>query len=73
MGFMDIEEEPENDEENWFENKNDHVTLACYSDVNIYLTDKGFGSVHKWCRTEMKGVLRLIQVKEEQGYPVILL
>ena len=29
--------------------------------------------MHKWCRTEMFGVLRLIQVKEEEGYPVTML
>ena len=43
MGFMDIQEEPEVDEENWFDNTKDHMTLASYSDVSIYLTDKGFG------------------------------
>lgn len=43
--------------------------------MHVYLTDKGWGMVHKWCHTEMVGVLRLIQVKEcdEGGYPVIIL
>ena len=41
--------------------------------MRIYLTDKGFGTVHKWCSTDMKGVLRMLKTKEVQGYPVVLL
>ena len=72
MGFAGIEEEPEIDTDDWYENKKDHQNLACYSGVHIYLTDKGFGTVHKWCYTEMQGVLRLIQVKDEADYPAVL-
>lgn len=72
MGFAGIDEEPEVDLDDWYENKKDHQNLASYKGVHIYLTDKGFGTVQKWCYTEMQGVLRLIQVKEELDYPAIL-
>lgn len=62
------------DPTSWFKNKETHVNLAGgYDHVRIYLTDKGFGTVHKWCSTDMKGVLRMKQTKEVQGYPVVLL
>ena len=35
-----------------------------YPNVHIYVTDKGFGTVQKWCHTEMIGVLRIKQIKD---------
>ena len=71
-GFAGIEEEQEVDTDDWYENKTDHEILAKYDGVNIYLTDKGFGTVHKWCYSEMCGVLRLIQVKDEADIPAVI-
>ena len=76
MGFSGEIEEVEEEKDDWFSNKENHHTLAGgYSNVHIFLTDKGFSSVHKWCHTEMIGVLRVIQVHECEagGYPVITL
>ena len=44
-----------------------------YNNVHIYLTDKGFGTVQKWCHTEMIGVLRIIQIKDCDNYPLVVL
>ena len=66
-GLDDVEEE-----ENWFENKNDHEAMGeGFKEVSIYLTDKGFGTVHRWCRTDMHGVLRFILIKDAEGYPIV--
>ena len=74
MGFAGIAEEEEVDTDDWYENKKGHVTLAgAFEGVGVYLTDKGFGTVHKWCNTEMFGALRLIQVHEAQDYPAVIL
>ena len=71
MGFAGIEEEDEDIKEDWFKNTEEHHTLAGgYRNVNIYLTLK---DKQKWCYTDMRGVLRVIQVKEADGYPVIIL
>ena len=74
MGFQGIEEEEEVDEDAWFLSETDHTVLAGgYAGVRIFLTDKGFSSVRKWTDTEMCGVLRLIQVKEIDGLPCVML
>lgn len=71
-GFMDIAEEPEMDD--WFEKTSDHVTVAGgYTDVSIFMTDKGFGTEHRWCRTDMNGVLRLMLIKDAENYPLVVL
>ena len=58
----------------WFTHKDEHEVLGGgYSDVSIFLTDKGFSAVRKWCGTDMKGVLRIIRVKELHDYPVALI
>lgn len=73
MGFAG-EEENETAKEDWFKEKGEHTTLAgAYKNVNIYLTDKGFSSVRKWTRSDMIGALRMIQVKEVENYPVVIL
>lgn len=75
MGFSSEIDEVDEEKDDWFTNKENHHTLAGgYQNVHIFLTDKGFSSVHKWCHTEMIGVLRVIQVHEcEGGHPVISL
>lgn len=74
MGFAGIAEEDEVDLEDWYENTKEHQELAGpFAGVGVYLTDKGFGTVHKWCDTEMFGVLRMIQVKEANDYPAVIL
>jgi len=71
---LDQTEEEEEDGCGWLKNPKEHVNLAGgYENVRIFLTDKGFGTVHKWCATDMKGVLKLIQKKEVHGFPVVLI
>jgi len=73
MGFSGMMEE-ENNPNDWFSNTEEHHTLAGgYQNVHIYFTAKGFQATHKWTNTDMSGVLRVIQVKEQDSYPVIML
>lgn len=73
MGFGSMEEE-ESSPDDWFSKTEDHHTIAGgYQNVHIYFTGKGFQATHKWTNTDMSGVLRVIQVKEQDGYPVIIL
>ena len=71
-GFTGFAEEEEDDANDWFSNKEEHVVMAGpFEDVNVLMTGKDFG-VPKWTNTEMKGSIRLVQVKEFQGFPSVL-
>lgn len=70
MGFAEESNEPDPDD--WFENKQVHVVVAGpFEGVKVLMTKNEFG-VRRWMDTEIKGNLRLVQVKEFQGFSSVL-
>ena len=68
------EEEEDEHKDDWFTQTEEHQTLGGpYRNVHIYLTDKGFSTVQKWCHTQMIGVLRIKQVRDCDSHPLIVL
>ena len=72
MGFAGgntADEDEQQRKNDWYENREEHVTLCGgYQGVTLYLTSNG-----AWTKTLVCGVLRLVQVKEIEGYPVVLI
>ena len=74
-GFMGEIEEENNatDLTDWLLHTADHTFLAGgFEKVRIFLTGSSFGAPHKWNETRMHGVLRLVQIKEIEGFPVVM-
>ena len=72
-GFM-TEETEVDDTKNWLKNTEMHITLGGgYEGVKIFMTGKNFGGPLKWSKTDIEGVLRLIQITEVENYPVVLI
>ena len=63
--FGHVIEEEEDDRSDWFTNIDEHVQLTNggFEDVQVLFT-AGKGTLAKWCKTDMKGILRLVKVKE---------
>jgi len=71
--MQEIEEEPESNENDWLEYTKTHITLGGgYQGVKIFMTGSSYGAARKWTNTDMHGVLYLIQIKEVQNYPVVM-
>ncbi len=62
------------DSKNWLKATKTHITVGGgYQGVKIFITGKSFGGPLKWSKTDMQGVLRLIQIKEVESYPVVMI
>lgn len=74
MGFAGIKEEDEVDTNDWFLNKEEHTILGDgYHNVRMFITARDYGADRRWCETEILGTLKIVQVKECEGYPAIVL
>lgn len=74
IGFAGIQEEDEVDGNDWFLNKEEHLVLGdSYLNVRMFMTARDYGADRRWCETQMHGTLKIVQVKECEGYPAIVL
>ena len=58
------------DPNDWISNTKRHVELTNgYERVQVLMTQTDYDGRSKWTKTDMVGVLRLVQIKEFQGFP----